>query len=198
MKHATTAELLEVKEGKKTPMSAHVLNCQFCAEALAELSAIQEKMCCHSFKLPQKMWPKIACQLEENQNGCDHRKLSRALYTMAASIVIAAFIMVLMLSAPKQHKESEYQVIMQLMMQSSLLENVVASQLRSQQVGYVKDEIGMEMKHWRLIQIDNAIQSADVSDTTLQLVLWKTRVDTLRALKNHITENNTDRLTGEI
>jgi len=191
--HAIIEQLLLIKEGEKSTFDQHFKNCEICQNTLQELNQVQTEMQNLSSQAPANMWGKIQSEYESKQYVNHSARLIRAIYTLAATILITGSLIVFSNYQQAQSNQELYQDINQLMANSSALENVISMQINSGQIA-VDNGYQNEKLKWRLMLIDQQLQSTQTGDIHNRIILWQDRIRALKALKQNMYANNTQQL----
>ncbi len=197
MKHATTEQLLDIKDGIRLPISEHVAHCEACQMELSNLKGLQNKMNHSAFTAPAHMWEKIAPKINSKLSSSESSKLRRAIYTMAASILITGGLVLYMITNHTKNQTKQYQSMIEMMVKSTELESAISTLLRDQPVITTVNNFDEKIS-WRLMLIDQEIQLADQSNIERRAKLWQDRVNALQDLSARMTTNNNAEHVGEI
>ena len=190
--HASTEQLLRIKDGDKSQYNEHIYNCKRCQKTLSEITQMQSELQSSSTRAPVDMWDKI--QYQSKQNISRSSALVRAIYTLAATILLTGGLIVFSNHQQSQINIEQYQDITQLMTSSNSLENSIAMQVNSLQTNGESLYQNEKLK-WRLMLIDQMIQSTQADDLNNLIILWQDRIRALRALSQNIyTNTNTQQL----
>lgn len=192
--HASTEQLLRIKDGDKSQYNEHIYNCKRCQKTLSEITQMQSELQSSSTRAPVDMWDKIQFQYQSKQNISRSSALVRAIYTLAATILLTGGLIVFSNHQQSQINIEQYQDITQLMASSNSLENSIAMQVNSLQTNGEPLYQNEKLK-WRLMLIDQMIQSTQTDDLNNLIILWQDRIRALRALSQNIyTNTNTQQL----
>jgi len=187
--HASTEQLLLIKDGEKSQCDEHVHNCKFCQKALFELSQVQSELQNLSNQAPADMWNKIQSEYQFKQDAKHSSSLIKAIYTLAATILLTGGLIVFSNHQQSQSNAEQYQNITQLMANSSALEKSIAMLVNSGEIN--SDALYQNKKlKWRLMLIDQKIQSTHAEDLNNHIVLWQDRIRALKSLNQNMNTNN--------
>ncbi|GGZ97062.1 hypothetical protein GCM10008090_01660 [Arenicella chitinivorans] len=201
--HATVEQLNDLRDGIPNAMASHVQSCTQCQAEMAYL----DKMAGRIFDTadqapPEDAWQRIlaASELPSAQIMAlrSHTKqattnpnssLTRAIYTLAASIAFVGLISVFMLnqqSTQQQRASNQMQAsINQLMLNSRGLETVLQQVVAQNDVLSDDDRAAAERLYWKLTYVDQELQatnSASQQDAERLQILWSDRVEVLNEL----------------
>lgn len=200
--HATIEQILDIKDGIKTPVDHHVAECQSCQKALQEIMQMHHEL--NHLKeesVPSDAWQKIRLNSTITQNQSKSTSLVRAIYTLAASILIGSVIIVGFGNNPYSEQDRQYNELIRVMVESNTLENVIAKQITngSHLVNSV-NQLRIDQLKWRLMLIDQKIESLEANTTDRKLSLWQDRVRALEAIYDSFYNNQPPSIvtTGEI
>ena len=191
--HASTEQLLGIKDDGDSQSSQHVRHCQICQKALLELKQIQSELQSLSTQAPVGMWNKIQSEYEFKQNTNHSSGLIKSIYTLAASILLTGGLLVFSNYQQAQSNLKQFQDITQLMANSSALENSIAMHANSGQINSETLYQNEKLK-WRLMLIDQKMQSTQTDDLNNHIILWQDRIRALTDLNQNMTANNTQQL----
>lgn len=197
--HASIEQLLDIRDGLESPMTQHVNSCQHCQTELAliEQASIQ-LFNAHDSEPSDELWGRILTESElrpedSNVHFMDATKqnssLSRAIYTLAASIVFVGLVSVFMIS--QQNDSARQQVdrmqagINQLMLNSQGLENVLQQVMVNSDRLNVQDRAVAERLYSKLTYVDQELHettSGAPEDAERIQILWSDRVEVLNEL----------------
>lgn len=192
--HANTENLLLIKDGKKTQYDEHVSRCDRCQKELDAITQVQIELQNTSTQVPHDMWNKIQSEYQSGRNSKNTTGLIRAIYTLAATILITGGLIVFSNYQQSQSNQGLYQEINQLMAQSSSLENLLSMQTDRVEIDN-NNLFNIEKIKWRLMLIDQQIQASQFADIDEQITLWQDRIRALQAInQNTNIENKTQQL----
>lgn len=193
MMHANTEQLLAIKDGSDTPAAEHVASCPQCQAALKELQDIQHQLQSLDSQAPTGQWHKIqAAHLSQVQQRSS-KGLTRAIYALAAAILLSAVMVIQFLSAGNEKETIMYERMVQLIVASNTLEQSVNLHMNQTDVQVSRSQIfRLERLKWRLKLIDQKIEASALADTDTLVVLWQDRVRALQAINDHFdtTDNH--------
>lgn len=202
--HATIEQLTEIRDGLDTPMTDHVQSCEQCQAEMAYLDKLAGQVFASVDQKPSDAaWQRIleASSLQtasvvgfppvqqDSQIGKPNTSLTRAIYTLAASIAFVGLISVFMVTqqtSQQQQATSQMQAsINQLMLNSRGLENVLQQVVVQEDGLSESDKAAAERLYWKLTSVDQALQDAkpDTPEDAERLrILWTDRVEVLNEL----------------
>jgi len=208
--HASIDQLLEIKDGEPCSMRDHVSECEVCQKALAELhsfeSMVGSAMIDAADKIPSDdAWNRIqqTLDLESELDRLDssnvvsmpmyaagspaggNNSLTKAVYSLAASIAFVGLIGVFMFSA--QQNDNQQTLAMQtsineLMLNSRGLEHVLQQVAQQNQALSVANQQAADRLYWRLGKVDQLINQVSPENEERMEVLWSNRIDALNQL----------------
>ncbi len=202
MMHASTEQLLDIKDGLSTTVDQHVAECTVCQEALEQIKQDQIALSHlnEDAKVPSHVWRKVEATLDTPKEPTTTQNLSRAIYTLAAAVVFGSVLIVLTMSQKTEPDRTFYKEIIQLMAKSNALENMISMRINLESVPTTNRDLTIERLKWRLKLIDQQIESTTMNFESQELILWQDRIRALEAI-NHSFYGNTANPTitaGEI
>jgi len=189
--HANTEQLLLIKDSEPSQYTEHLQNCNHCQKALLELTQIQSELQKSSTKAPSEMWNKIQSEYHFKQTTKHSSGLIKAIYTLAASILLTGSLVVFSNYQQSKNDIEQYDNINQLMLNSSALETSIAMHANNEQINS-DTRYQNEKLQWRLMLIDQKLQSIQTDDLANRIILWQDRIRALRDLKQNMNTNNTN------
>ena len=187
--HASTEQLLGIKDDEDSQSNQHVSHCKICQKALLELKHMQTELQSLSTQAPEGMWNKIQSEYQFTQNANHSSGLIKSIYTLAASILLTGALIIFSNYQQSQSNLKQFQDITQLMANSSALENSIAMHVNSGQINSDTLYLNEKLK-WRLMLIDQKIQSIQTDDLNNRIILWQDRIRALTDLNQNMTTNN--------
>ena len=104
--HANLTELLAAREGELGLASAHISTCQQCQQELTQLDIISgELKQLPEHDVPEKAWQKILSIHKKSPTQQSLQKtvsLTRAIYALAAAVLVVGFTLVINSSQPNE------------------------------------------------------------------------------------------------
>ncbi|RBP52840.1 hypothetical protein [Arenicella xantha] len=202
--HATIEQLTDIRDGIQTSVTAHVQNCEQCQAEMAYL----DKLAGHLFDsvdqapsddawqrilqssdLPAANVVDLASARTSASPAKQNNSLTRAIYTLAASIAFVGMFSVFMVTqqtTQQQQATSQMQAkINQLMLNSRGLENVLQQVVVQEDGLSESDRAAAERLYWKLTSVDQALQEAKPNtpqDAERLRILWTDRVEVLNEL----------------
>ena len=211
--HATTEQLLEIKDGLDNQANIHVENCEACkAELNALLNLNKQIFDQANQEVPEEIWQRIRGTVELNTHMGDvtnehnfqpetvpvellipnkpasFNPLSRAIYTLAASILVIGFIGLYLFnqnSASVQQTQLLQANINELMLNSRSMEQALQRVALQNEALTASERSVAERLYWRLTYVDQMINENDLDnqlDAERTKHLWTERIDTLTEL----------------
>jgi len=210
--HATTEQLLDIRDGNESSMTEHVQTCEHCQSELAYLDKLAQQLFdAHDQSPSDHHWQRILQssglqQATDNEaleraklagSGADetvvplvmqNNSLSRAIYTLAASVMFVGLVSVFMISQQNSVQQQNNQMqasINQLMMNSQGLENVLQQVVVRDERLSAEDKAAAERLYWKLTYVDQELHSInpeEPNDAERIKILWSDRVEVLNEL----------------
>ena len=197
--HATIEQLLDIKDGIESPMTEHVETCELCQAELAYLQKMGEQVFdAMDTEPPSGSWDRILAESGLQNNVADnlhylepaknHNPLSRAIYTLAASIMFVGLVSIFMVSqqnSVRQQNDQMQATINQLMLNSRGLETVLQQVVVQNETLSEADRAAAERLYWRLTYVDQALHEAnpdEPEDAERIKILWSDRIEVLNEL----------------
>ena len=213
-RHATIEQLLELKDGEQNDASLHVRSCDVCQQELAALEQISEQLFQVADQTPSAdLWQRVLASTEgessanhgidqsqqkvpmellaaqySTEQPAQHRSLSHAIYTLAASIMVTGFIGLYMFSQ-NLNSQSQNELlqanIQQLMINSRGMEQALEQVALQSELLTTSQRSQADRLYWQLAYLDQAIHDSNANtqaDPQRQEVLWNNRIRALREL----------------
>ncbi len=191
--HANVDELLAIKDGKTLAISPHVDKCAYCQLALYELKQTQKELNQLTAKVPDNAWKNICNEYDSIQKKRHNRRLLTAIYTLAATVLITGGGIIFMFAGYDTRQNGQGRQLMQLIADSNALENMIEIQRTTDnQALNQQASLSIDKLKWRLMMIDQKIQSLSVDDIDKKMILWQDRIRALKAISDgyHTLNNN--------
>lgn len=201
--HATIEQLNELRDGLSNEMATHVQSCTQCQAEMAYLDKMAKEIFDAADQAPSDdAWQRILAASDlptakimplntpmplatANPNS----SLTRAIYTLAASIAFVGLISVFMLNQQStQQQRASHQMqasINQLMLNSRGLETVLQQVVAQNDVLSEDDRAAAERLYWKLTYVDQELQATNSDsqhDAERLQILWSDRVEVLNEL----------------
>lgn len=177
--HATTEQLLDIKDGIETPLNQHVSSCHKCQEKLKQLKQIQQDLYNLSSQLPKNIWQNIYNQAQPPSN----KRKRYPLYALAASLVASIVLFIIQSNYRIDNTPETNTYMIALMADSKALESVINAKLDQEAEKLDRaSRFRIERLKWRLKLIDQKIEKAMLSSTDTQINLWQDRIRALRTI----------------
>lgn len=226
--HASTEQLIEIKDGLSNVASEHVQNCQQCQHELEVLQCFNEQIFAEADQKPRpELWNRITATLDmqeskvtqvdfSQKNLGDERgasssaahtsvdvpvelliansqlsnsgSLSKAVYSLAASILVTGFIGLYIFGQQDSSREQSQLLasnIQELMLNSRGMEVALQKVALQSELLTTADQSNADRLYWRLTYLDQMIQENSVdNDTNPERIkaLWNNRIDALTEL----------------
>lgn len=183
--HANVNELLAIKDGETIAISEHVDQCAYCQQALSELKQTQQELRQLTADVPAGAWNNIRNEYYSIQKNQYSRRLLTAIYTLVATVLITGGgIIFMVMEYDAKHSDKDHQ-LMQLIADSNALENMIIVQFTTdnQPLNH-QTSLSIDKLKWRLMMIDQKIQSLSINDIDTKLVLWQDRIRALKAISD--------------
>lgn len=201
--HASIEQLLDIKDGIESPISEHVESCEQCQAESAFLGKIGTQLFeAHDQQPDSDAWNRILeeSNLHSGSGGTagnvhfmatakPNHSLSRAIYTLAASVVFVGLVTVFMVSqqnnSARQQADQMQASINQLMSNSQGLENVLQQVVVKNDRLNADDRAAAERLYWKLTYVDQELHEAnpdEPKDAERIKILWSDRVEVLNEL----------------
>jgi len=197
--HASIEQLLDIRDGLESPMTEHVNSCEHCQAELASIEQVSNQLFDVYDSAPNdEIWSRILKESElksEDSNvhfietAKHNNSLSRAIYTLAASVAFVGLVSVFMIS--KQNDSARQQAdrmqagINQLMLNSQGLENVLQQVMVNSDRLNVRDRAVAERLYSKLTYVDQELHetTSDAPEDAERIqILWSDRVEVLNEL----------------
>jgi len=206
--HASIQQLLDIKDGIESSMTEHVETCEQCQSELAYLDKMGRQLFeAHDDVPSADAWSRIleasdlqpsSVELAANVHSIaaapasavkQNNALTRAIYTLAASVVFVGLVTVFMVS--QQSNSTRLQAdqmqasINQLMSNSQGLENVLQQVMVKNDRLNAQDRESAERLYWKLTYVDQELHEAnpDEPENAERIkILWSDRVEVLNEL----------------
>lgn len=182
--HASTEELLLIKDGHPSIHESHVKGCSICQHKLSSIQSIQNDMQKMTSTAPTHLWKHIATQQQLNQQVRYSSQLMKMVYALAAVVFITVGLSTGLFLQQTQRQELLYDQMKKLIASSQNLENVIATRvndsLRNEQIRRLK---------WRLQLIDEEMQMTNNDDIHHHISLWQDRIRTLQSMHVFLNED---------
>lgn len=201
--HASIEQLLEIKDGQSNAVSEHVRDCDLCQQELLALEEINHQLFVAADQVPDPaLWERIKATAENKPASAEvplellaaqqanngGQSLSRAIYTLAASILVTGFIGLYMF-ANNGGQLTQTQLmqanIQQLMMHSRNMEQALQKVSLQGDLLTATQRTEADRLYWQLAYLDQMIHESNIdsqSDPQRVEVLWNNRVEALREL----------------
>ena len=201
--HATIEQLNELRDGLSNEMAAHVRSCTQCQAEMAYLDKLAGDMfdavdqapsddawqrILEASDLPTAQIMPLQPQMQQPISN-PNSSLTRAIYTLAASIAFVGLISVFMLNqqnTQQQRASNQMQAsINQLMLNSRGLETVLQQVVAQNDVLSDDDRAAAERLYWKLTYVDQELQATNSDsqqDAERLQILWSDRVEVLNEL----------------
>lgn len=215
--HATIEQLLEIRDGLQNELSLHVDSCSRCQAELSELNLLREQMFETANQKPStELWQRITRSVEmqaadalspaarnaevavpvellvaQQQQVQQFTSLSKAVYSLAASILVTGCIG-LFLFAPQNQSQSQNQLlqanIQELMLNSRGMERSLQKVALQNELLTVSERSVADRLYWRLAYLDQKIQDNNIDSNNFDSndgrieALWNNRIDALTEL----------------
>lgn len=214
--HATIEQLLEIKDGQQNAASLHVRSCECCQLELQALNEINEQLFTVADQQPApELWQRIqqsvestglvneldpndttthvplellAAQAAKQGSAAQHRSLSYAIYTLAASILVTGFIGLYMFSNNLNNRTQNELLqanIQQLMINSRGMEQALQKVSLQSESLTASQRSKADRLYWQLAYLDQMINDTSVDsqpNVERTEVLWNNRIQALREL----------------
>lgn len=207
--HANIDQLLEIIDGEDNSMRDHVSECKQCQTALAELLSFKSQVGSSMFDAADQIpsedaWNRIqqTLDLESELDRLDsnnvvsmpaysaapaaaNQSLTKAIYSLAASIAFVGVIGVFMFSMQQSTTQQTLAMqtsINELMLNSRGLEQVLQQVAQQNQALSVANQQAADRLYWRLSKVDQLINQESPSNAERMEVLWNDRIDALNQL----------------
>lgn len=197
--HASIEQLLDIRDGLESPMTEHVNACQHCQAELASIEQVSNQLFnAHDSEPSDDLWDRILkdSELRPEENNVhfidttkQNSSLSRAIYTLAASIVFVGLVSVFMISqqndSARQQADRMQAGINQLMLNSQGLENVLQQVMVNSDRLNVQDRAVAERLYSKLTYVDQELHETNTDapeDAERIQILWSDRVEVLNEL----------------
>ena len=206
MMHANMTELLAAREGELGLASAHILSCQQCQQELAQLNVISEELNQLPEKdIPEKAWQNILLAYKKSPTQQSLQKtasLTRAIYALAASVLVVGFTLVINSSQPHESPLNNpllnntlvgntlvSSALPELQAESRALEYTLANYQLNQEHLSAAQQFKIERLQWQLMLLDRKLMvSQQQQNIELLETLWADRIKNLNEL--HVTYNS--------
>ena len=213
--HASLEQLLEIRDGVQNAVSAHVAACTLCQDELRGIESLSKQIFENANLVPDvKVWDRIsrtAAFNKENEidgHGRDEQKsapidlliadriqtsnvgtLSKAVYSLAASILITGFIGLYLYGQQNINTSTQNQLlqasIQELMLNSRGMERTLQKVALQNELLTTSEQSAAERLYWRLTYVDQMIHENSndgQSDPARIAMLWNDRIDALTEL----------------
>ena len=209
--HANLTELLAAREGELGLASAHISTCQQCQQELTQLDIISgELKQLPEHDVPEKAWQKILSIHKKSPTQQSLQKtfsLTRAIYALAASVLVVGFTLVINSSQPNEsllnspllsNTQMGNTLVNHTLVNNSLpvleaesrtLEYTLANYQQGEENLTSAQQFKIEQLQWQLMMLDRKLMvSQQQQDIKLLEALWAERIKNLNEL--HITYNS--------
>ena len=207
--HATTEQLLELKDGLENDVSEHVRSCQHCQTELACLVNLSKQIFYTAEHQPYgDIWQKIIGtnrQQEEIREQIAGRSesdvplsllaatnsnnsLSRSIYALAGSVLLTGVISLFIFGQQGtaiQQTELLHADVRELMLNSRVMEQVLQKVAVRSDMLNSDQQTAVDRLYWRLSYVDQLIhENSDDQSTDPKVIeaLWNDRIDALSEL----------------
>ena len=201
--HATIEQLNELRDGLSNEMATHVQSCTQCQAEMAYLDKMAKEIFAAADQAPSDdAWQRILAASDlptakimplntpmPPATANPNSSLTRAIYTLAASIAFVGLISVFMLNQQStQQQRASHQMqasINQLMLNSRGLETVLQQVVAQNDVLSEDDRAAAERLYWKLTYVDQELQATNSDsqhDAERLQILWSDRVEVLNEL----------------
>ena len=183
MMHANVDELLQIKDGDDIAIKSHVTSCNHCQQVLKELINTQEQLQNLTATVPENAWQHIQSEYQDMNKPHQNFQLTKAIYSLVATVLITGAGVIFMLSQYSTKENSKHHMMMQLIADSNTLENIIAvKQITNETALSQQASFRIDTIKWRLMLIDQKIQSVSSSDIDKKIALWQDRIRALQAI----------------
>ena len=207
--HATTEQLLEIKDGLENDLSLHVSSCLHCQAELECLTNLSKQILYTAEQHPDvNAWQKIVDASQQHRVAAEHlvsrpesevplsllavanqnRSLSRSIYALAGSVLLTGVIGLFIFGqqgSAIQQTELLHADVRELMLNSRVMEQVLQKVAVRSDMLNSDQQTAVERLYWRLSYVDQLIHenSDDQSDDPQVIeALWSDRIDALSEL----------------
>ena len=208
--HATTEQLLEIKDHLQNDASLHVQSCACCQAELQALQNLEQQLLASADQQPDPaVWQRIVqaadapaaalpgtnpeqrvpIELLAGASGPGvFRSLHTAVYTLAASIALTGVIGLYIFSqqgVTRQQSELLHANVQELMLHSRGMEQVLQKVVLQNELLTTAEQSVSERLYWKLSYVDQLIQENNASaqqDPARIKTLWNDRIDALTEL----------------
>jgi len=194
--HANITELLAAREGELGLASAHISTCQQCQQELKKLNLISADLKqLPERDVPEDAWQNILSAHKKSPRQQSLQKtvsLTRAIYALAASILVVGFTLITNTSKPIESPLNPTLVsnaLPALEAESRALEYTLANYQLSEESLTSAQQFKIEQLQWQLMLLDRKLMvSQQQQNIELLEALWAERIKNLNEL--HVTYNS--------
>jgi len=194
--HANITELLAAREGELGLASAHISTCQQCQQELKKLDLISADLKqLPERDVPEDAWQNILSAHKKSPRQQSLQKtvsLTRAIYALAASILVVGFTLITNTSKPIESPLNPTLVsnaLPALEAESRALEYTLANYQLSEESLTSAQQFKIEQLQWQLMLLDRKLMvSQQQQNIELLEALWAERIKNLNEL--HVTYNS--------
>lgn len=214
--HATTEQLLEIRDGIRLPISDHVEGCAICQAELTAIEEITEGMFTQADQRPpREVWQRIRSTLADREALSTEppmgimgaapapvaevsvwKTMTGAVYALAASVMFAGVISVYFFgqqNALQQQNQFLQASMNELMLNSRGLEQVRQQVAAQGQILNANHQASIDRLYWRISYLDQQLNAIDLNQPEQALQakdLWTARVDALNEINKLYYQTN--------
>jgi hypothetical protein len=194
--HANITELLAARDGELGLASAHISTCQQCQKELKQLDIIAADLKqLPEQDVPEQAWKNILLAHKKSPSQQSLQKtvsLTRAIYALAASILVVGFTLIINTSQPSEPQLNHglvNNVLPALEAESRALEYTLANYQQNEASLTSAQQFKIEQLQWQLMRVDRKLMiSQQQQNIELLEALWAERIKNLNEL--HVTYNS--------
>ncbi len=194
--HANITELLAAREGELGLASAHISTCLQCQQELKQLDDIAADLNKYPEQdVPEQAWQNILLAHKKSPRQQSLQKtvsLTRAIYALAASILVVGFTLIINTSPSSDTQLNRLLVnnaLPALEAESRTLEYTLANYQQNEASLTSAQQFKIEQLQWQLMLVDRKLMiSQQQQNIELLEALWAERIKNLNEL--HVTYNS--------